>query len=608
MYAPYPLLFGLLAIASLLAARRNRVFLLVALLGIVGVVDAAVWGIALQFGGIGIGLVGLAVATVIAAAEATSLPGPLARLTRLGIRSSDRDFDLRLWQLVGPLWSELRAGALQERTMRPDERERLLRSCRRLLEGLEPLRPPTDDWRTVRDAYGQGVRVVMSRLVGGANEIDLLTAFREAMAPALVTVDELRARYRPFAPWSPPWAVIALLLVYPMVEHNAFDLFDRAAEAVNPPAIAVGWHPMAIPFALGDGWAGNALTDGQRLVLTSREGIEGFWGIVRVRSSTDAGLSWTTPGDHIITAAADTARPAVALAPDGSIWLAVVRQGAEVATQQLWLGRSTDDGRNWHGFARGSPPTTGLVGLPALLVTPDVQLVAFTDGATGAAIIQPLYLNGLPEVSGPPITLGTTTRQLYSDANFLDAGIALAAQGPHVVALWHSSDAVIDVSVSDDAGRTWHAAPPLTTNAGWDRPQLAVVGGRFVALDVRTSPGGLGRWLELDRSSDGGERWTQGTPISNGLVAGAGWLDVSAGTWRLAYAACPGEIDCITPSRIWYRQSSDGQHWSDPQALTQPLSSIGVLGVGSTAGRTWVMWTRDPDSMAEHRVVEGLVR
>ena len=34
--------------------------------------------------------------------------------------------------------------------------------------------------------------------------------------------------------------------------------------------VGAGWQPMPVPVSLGDGWGGDAVTDGQRLYLVSR--------------------------------------------------------------------------------------------------------------------------------------------------------------------------------------------------------------------------------------------------------------------------------------------------------------------------------------------------
>ncbi len=610
MYLSFVVLFEALAIAALMAARRDRLFLLAAMAGAIGLTDGIVWGVDRSLGSPSLGMVALLAALAITAAEAAGLPGPLARLTRLGVHNPERDYDWRLWKLVAPFSATLEDRAVAERTPRRGSREQLMRDGRRLIEQLAATVPPTDEWRSVRDGYAGAIRGELAQLVDAASEPDQLRAFRAAMSETVALLGRLRDAYRPTAPASPRWAALVALLVLLVVEGNALDLYDRALDHVAPPVVAAGWRSMPVPFARGDGWPGDALTDGGRLYLATRENVDGFWGAMKIRSSSDGGLTWSAPAAASYTDLPDTARQTITLGPDGSLWVAFVRQGQQPATQYLQIGHSVDDGRTWPSLMRASPPSVGLIGLPALLMTPEVHLVAYTDGATGAILVQPLTTSG--QVVAPaiwrPTSLGTTSRQLYSDANFLDAGIALAAIHRHVVALWHPSDGVLAVSVSADGGLTWRRAPPLATNAARDAPQLLVVQGRLAALDVRTGTSiGARSWLQLDTSRDGGQSWSTGSPLSNGLFASQGVLAVSAAGWQLVYPACPGAIVCTTFPRIWYRTSSDGERWSDPQALSQPGTFMGVLGVGTTAGRRWALWVQDPDGSAEHRAVRGML-
>ena len=587
-----------LALSAALAARRERAFLAASIVALLAAIDLLARG-ADGFGFGRLALLLIVTAAGVSAAEAFGLPGPLARRTRLGIHDREREFDRRLSTAVGSFGASLYDPHLGEPGRR---RDRALRAAQRLVEQLQAADPPSPEWARVRDGFVGAVSAVAAML-SRQDRVSPLATWQAATAEPLQRRAPLRDRYVLVAPPGPPWAALVVAVAIVVSSVPALDLVDRAYEPLVAPAVAAGWQPMALPFARGDSWGGNAVTDGRMLFLATRENVQGFWGVIRVRSSADGGRTWSTAGAASLDATSTTARPALALAPDGSLWVAFARQGSAVATQLLQIGRSTDGGTTWPMLARASPPSIGLIGLPALLVTADVRLVAYTDGATGAAIVQPIGPDGSRR--GPATTLGRTTRELYTDAPFLDAGFAMAAHGRRVVALWHSSDQRLEVAVSDDAGSTWRPGPVLATDASWARPQLIGVGAAFVALVGRASA--TAAWLELDRSADGGATWTAGPRVSSGFASGGGTLARSNGGWMLAYPACSGFVACVVRPRVWYRTSVDGQAWSDPEALT-PAGAYSVIGVGATSGRPWVIWEHDLSTSDEDRAVEGVAR
>ena len=227
------------------------------------------------------------------------------------------------------------------------------------------------------------------------------------------------------------------------------------------------------------------------------------------------------------------------------------------------------------------------------------------DGETGAAIVQPLRPDGQPD--GAYSALGNTTRELYTDSNALDAGFALAAIGRHVVALWHATDQRLEVSVSEDAGRSWRNLAPLSTQAAWDRPHLLVSGSRFVALIDWTAGSSSLNWLEFESSSDGGATWVHGPALSNGPWVRGGVVSQAGSTWTVAYAECLNSRACTIGPSIWYRGSGDGQHWTHAEPLTLPGDYF-VVGVGTTAGRAWAIWQHDFTTYDEDRTLEGAIR
>lgn len=590
--------FAVLAVVAL-TALRDRIFLFTATLAVMVVSEGALRGLN-GIGGPSLLLVTLAGAILVSAAEAFGLPGPLARLTRLGIHSAERDYDHQVWDLVAPFAAWFLGGDVLLR-LRP--RHRAVRVGRRSAERLMATDPPSDGWKQVRDGYIDAVRATLEALSTSGHESTATATWRAAIREPQEKSVILRASYASAAPPSPPWAVLVLTVTLGLGVFAPIDLADRVFERVAAPEVAVGWGAIDVPFSRGDSWDGNAVSDGTRLYLVSRENVQGFWGAVRVRSSKDGGATWSPAAAVSLGDGPSAARPTIALGPDGSVWVAYAHIGPQVATQFLDVARSTDQGATWPTLARVSPPTIGLIGLPALLITPDVQIVAYTDGTTGAAIIQPLGKDG--HAKGSSSLLGKTSRELYSNAQFLDAGFGLAAVGRHVVALWHASDRLIEVSVSDDAGRTWTKAAPLTQHASWARPHLLVDSGRVIALIGQVSNDATRIALELDSSVDGGESWQPGAAVTTEPAALEGVISRSSGSWMLAYVACSGWLECTLEPRIWLRRSADGQRWSTPQPLTEP-GTYSVVGVGSAAGRTWAIWQHDLSASDVDRTIEGV--
>ncbi len=610
MYVSSALLFGALVTLTVLAARRDRLFLIAAVLAAAALADGVLWGIVLSVGPAGLGLILIGLACLLSLGEAVGLPAPIARRIRVGIRSRDRDYDGEVSKSIAPFSAEVRRAALVPEAGIAGAPVGLERLARRTRERLDRSVPPSDAWRHLRDGYTAAIVAAMKVLSAGRGAADAYRAYVGAHDPVRVQHALLRDRYRRLVPSSPRWSLVVILLTYVVAGTLAQELLDRAAEFIAPPSVAVGWQPMTISFDPADSWAGDAVSDGGRLYLIDREQIAGFWGVTRIRSSSDGGRTWSAPGAASLTDVPETARPAIAQAPDGSIWTALVRQGPQVATQLLQIGRSTDGGVSWPLLARASVPSVGLVGLPIIVASPAVHLIAYTDGATGQVLIQPLNVSLMPQPQrdGSPSIIGRTTRELYSDANFFDAGLALAAVGRHVVALWRPNDSVVAVALSDDGGVTWRAGSDLSRTAAGPRPHLLAIDGRLVATWVERAGSSGGSVLVLASSTDGGSTWDPPVALSTGFAASEGVLDVSDGLWRVVFTACPGEVGCIVPPRIWYRSSQDGVAWSGPGALSRPESGLSVIGVGATAGRTWALWFRDPTGRAEDRMIEGATR
>jgi hypothetical protein len=286
----------------------------------------------------------------------------------------------------------------------------------------------------------------------------------------------------------------------------------------NPPE---PWHPDARIEIHGDSSDGNLVTDGDRVFLMTRERIDGFWGVLNVRSSGDGGRTWGDPVQVSAAGGPSAARHTLTVGPDGSLWAAWSQIGSAPSTQQLILRRSRDDGRTWEAPIRASESEIGLVGIPALVMTRETSFVAFTDGERGTVIVQELDADGAPTMD--PTELRATTRELYGDSPFLDAGVGAAAVGDRRVVVIHDGTGLWRVT-SAGPGRPW-LEKPWYVGAAYGPPRLAAIDGGLTALaSVVTGDGYV--QISFESSSDGGLTW----------VEGASWLDPMAGDASMAVA------------------------------------------------------------------------
>lgn len=390
--------------------------------------------------------------------------------------------------------------------------------------------------------------------------------------------------------------VVAIAAVYAALEGG-----DRLSENVLfPRRIDPAWSTQVVlPPGRGDSWVGNVATDGVRVYLAVRQTVAGFWGTLWVWSSADGGLTWPPPVLASRHSWPDAARHALAVAQDGTLFVAFAEQGARPATQRLIVRVSHDHGASWTDGVAVSPPRVGLIGLPVFLLTADVRLVAYTDGRTGDVLVQRLTTDGGAE--GGPAVLGRTAHQLYRDADFLDGAIALASARGHVSAVWVDGAHTLRASVSSDDGASWSAAGGLDQTLYGGGPRLASDGSTIVLAATDPDRGGYRHiqrpYVRIWRSSDGGQTFSGGAGVTDVEDVGSLELTWARGAWRLVFAACPGLFTCATPPRIWYTESADGEQWSDAAVLSDSgnVHPLGLFDTGYGPAAIWGTETRPHD-------------
>ena len=225
------------------------------------------------------------------------------------------------------------------------------------------------------------------------------------------------------------------------------------------------------------------------------------------------------------------ARHTLTVGPDGSLWAAWAQIGSAPSTQQLILRRSRDEGRTWEAPIRASTSEVGQVGIPALVMAPTTSFVVFTDGERGTVIVQELDVDGAPTTD--PTELRATTRELYGDSPFLDAGVSAAAVGDRRVVVIHDG---VGLWRATSAGpdRPW-LEKSWYVGAAYGPPRLAAIDGRLTALtSVVTGDGNV--QISFESSSDGGLTWFEW----------ATWMDPMAGDASMAVA--PDETQVLWES------------------------------------------------------------
>jgi hypothetical protein len=398
---------------------------------------------------------------------------------------------------------------------------------------------------------------------------------------------------RTLAGWPRPvrWtATIVLWLVAALTIYGSLELATRFSENVLfPRRIDPSWADRSSIAGIdGDTWVGNLAASPGRIVLATREDIQGFWGSIRVRASVDGGATWSAGVP--VSEVANAARHTMVAGPGGSLVAAWSQQGPAPSTQRLVVRGSPDGGDSWSPPIVVATPVGGLVGLPALVVTETVRVVAFTDGQTGEIWTQVLTTDGAAD--GQPTKIGESSRQLYRDAQFDDGALALASIGQRVLLSYVDGDRHLHVMISDDGGRSWRASGDFNQPVYGGQPRLATDGSTvlLVVTDPNlSSRAGRRPFIRIWRSADRGSTWERGSATSD--VAGLGPLELSwsGGLWRLVYAACPGLVSCATPPRIWYAESGDGDAWSDASILSE-AADVTPVGVVADQVRVSAVW------------------
>jgi hypothetical protein len=372
------------------------------------------------------------------------------------------------------------------------------------------------------------------------------------------------------------------------------------------------WQTIAtIPATVGDTWPGNAVRDGNEIVVLTREDINGFWGTLRVRSSFDNGASW--PDQTTVSGELDAARPSMVDA-DGNLTFAWSQRGPVQNSQRLVTRQRNAQRHAWLPASVVAIPAGGLVGRPALAMTESVQLVVFTDGQTGEIWAVPLRTDAT--AAGEPVLVGQSNAQLYSDSSFSDGLLSLTTIDSRAVLAYVDTARRLHVATSDDNGLTWEQEV-VDPGPVADAPQIATLG-RDLVLAVgdpgRGEPDARAASVRIWRSP-GGQRWTPSAEVfhagaigGSGVQPGAGQryqagaigsIQLSAvnGRWQLLATVCPGAGSCTGLPSLLYASSGDGSEWTQPEAVSPPTTAEPIAVIPATSGiaALWAIRKSDHD-------------
>jgi hypothetical protein len=358
------------------------------------------------------------------------------------------------------------------------------------------------------------------------------------------------------------------------------SLIRRAvAVAAAVVSLCAGVGIVASPVvSAGSGWTtpervtarrGSALTalhelassHGALHLVHARIGPEGRDDRLVYQRSSDGGRDWSAERTLFAsTAASRVLIPNLAIAADGDLVVVAWRARGPGGTT-LFARRSEDGGDSWrHTQTIEVTSAQRGLGVPAVAVTDDVAVVAWTDRTGGEVRVRRSTDGGAGY--GPVRSLATTGLSITCGGEPIRDGlVGLAAAGESVHLAW--SDAPdgrciatrILVRTSVDAGATWRSPRTMTDARTFGWAELAARGMRLLA-SVQAPDGSL----VLMRSGDGGATFGERRvrPIDgHGLGAGDVLLPGGPVAW-LAYPDLRYDGDDVRSSRVRLRSSSNG--------------------------------------------------
>jgi len=329
-------------------------------------------------------------------------------------------------------------------------------------------------------------------------------------------------------------------------------------------ALAATWSaPMpltssGIAFAKALGTLGNSTVIAVYIEHTPDMPNFPFTYALKIRRSTDSGLSWAPP----LKLSKDALNADIATR--GSVVDVVWDQGD---TNRIRYARSLDGGLTFDPPVALSPKGKWAWN-PSVARGPDgVVAVAWENLNTGHVNVRVSTDGGTSFAPQVPVAIAA-----------YDMGVEVAVgQGVIYVAYAEDFDE-LHIRRSTDDGMTWSPAIPITNNLYGVHEQVsltAVANRAYLAYAIRTGSGNAD--VKYRRSTDHGASW--GGEMALSPVAWDSWepdIAVQGGVLRAVFTRRG------SPYRVFYRQSSDGVNWAAPEkaAAMGYEASVGFAGKG----------------------------
>jgi hypothetical protein len=281
--------------------------------------------------------------------------------------------------------------------------------------------------------------------------------------------------------------------------------------------------------------------------------------------STNGGASWSRERPIFSSTRADRSLVLnFAVAASDDVVIVAWRARGPGGTA-LYIRRSIDGGTTWRPPLRlAKTPLARGLGVPALAVTGDTAIAAWTDRDTGDIVVRRSTNRG--GVWGDPRVLGRSQLSIVcADDPVVDGLVGLGATGRTVHLAWSEGPQgscisnALRVRTSFDGGRTWGPARRASTQRTYGWPEVVARGKRMLMSLQR--PDGA---FVIVRSTDAGRTFTERVFLPSGDKAlGAPDILMPGGSraW-LVYTDITYRGDDVATSRLRYRQSTNsGASW-----------------------------------------------
>ena len=354
------------------------------------------------------------------------------------------------------------------------------------------------------------------------------------------------------------------------------------ALAVVGQTLAAAWST-PIPFSTSHrAWANGLVALGGSTAVAAYSEYNPI-GKVFVRRSTDGGQTWS---QRKRLSSLDVWSGFPDIAGRGT-FVDVVWMHYGQDAYRLKYARSTDGGASYQ-----TPVTiaSGNAYLPSVARGPNgLVAIGWRKGSSNELYVRVSTDGGVS--FGAPTLVGATS--VATDGY---PEVALAAGNGVVYAAYLTSFSRIRVRRSLDGGVTWSPALRVTNyTAETSRFDITAAGANaYIAyVDNRDQP-----HIRYQRTLDKGATWSDPFKLTlpSAFDANDPVVNLTGGVLRAAYEACLDEV--CSETSVYYRDSSDGLHWSPAEIVSTHVGAYAQPGGVAFAGGALVLYDAgesDPD-------------